>query len=376
MPSLSAAEQTEKARRLLANATKISQKADYQFIVESMRKYPQIVPELKKTVDSLLGFAAVPPATLPLHQPEVPALVDREGGSHPAGPQPAPPACETQSSRKIPDQHNKLNAFPLKDLQFFMKEMEPILFSPFAVKALCKRGARCASKASLCELIEFTTGLEANARLAVNQVSTVDDCARILKALNFNKGRRAQDLELPPCWETQGVYTLEETSGGQLVVVNRFKKVAVTISGESGFKFGMCKVEPNFSEDRARLMQDGIVDQPLLITIFAKRGNALCAKVLEHSGESQEPSYKKIKLTPSKLKESGASVCASAVSAASATTGSGGSSLSQSLGQLLGASEAPSEGTPASSKGLLASTGLEAHFDELRFEPPAPPAEQ
>lgn len=83
--------------------------------------------------------------------------------------------------------------------------------------------------------------------------------------LNIAKGRRAQDLPLPPDWELHGVYFVEVGDAG-LEVYNRFTLMRADVPEDfASYGVASLKIIDNYSEERAQLSAPGHKVEPLTL---------------------------------------------------------------------------------------------------------------
>lgn len=137
--------------------------------------------------------------------------------------------------------------------------MYPVVCSSFALKSLCKKGARDCNRASLCELLELATNLDGNAIIPISSFATLDEFADNLTELDRALGHRLADIALPPVWSRDGVYLLGAMDGA-LTIMHRFKNVAVKLDEGDYMKYkpGEAYVEKNYAEQSAVLRQPGV----------------------------------------------------------------------------------------------------------------------
>ena len=161
------------------------------------------------------------------------------------------------ASRSISRQYCKIEQLPVMDLRDLLYFIEPIAFSPFNIRALAKRGAREVAKGELCKVLEYVTGVGGSTTLEQTW-ETMLHLAGHLKALSDFKGRRGSTLNLPPDWESCGVYAVKNSEKPGMVQVshkrlNTTKKIdlaslgfnIVSTNGVPAFK-----VEKNWSDPR------------------------------------------------------------------------------------------------------------------------------
>lgn len=167
--------------------------------------------------------------------------------------------------RPIDDRYSCLQDLPVRDLKEILVSLEKISLSPFAIRALAKRGAKQASQSSMAEVIEFCCGVAINATLDKAFFESLASLIDILQKLNIRRGRRAQELALPPNWETDGVYLMVDLAGGGDGIKNRFSDKIVPWPN-SMVDYDGATVLDNFSEERAAL-SNGIQRQ-VLVELF------------------------------------------------------------------------------------------------------------
>ena len=75
---------------------------------------------------------------------------------------------ENKITNMIPAMYNTIDNLSVKFLKAILFRLEPIAFSPFALKALVQRGQREISKVAITQIIEFTTGVQATVPIIGN----------------------------------------------------------------------------------------------------------------------------------------------------------------------------------------------------------------
>ena len=162
-----------------------------------MKSEPDVLPKLRDFLQSIGKWDA-----LAAGKPELKSLEDGDAGPD-GSPDGSPPGSSTPNKS-----FTKLENMPLCHMERWLSLTEPIAFSEGQLRALVKRGSRDASRASLAELMEFTTSIDPTVPLF--QTGRNMECfEKKLVQMNLDMGRRARDLQLPPMWLLAGIYKLE-----------------------------------------------------------------------------------------------------------------------------------------------------------------------
>eukprot|EP00971_Amphidinium_carterae_P105148 2082115-Amphidinium_carterae.1 len=106
--------------------------------------------------------------------------------------------------KTIHKQHSAIGGMPVDGMQGILQFMEPILYTPDALRSVVMPCARLPDQTNLSQLIEYLTGLPPSTNICT--YSSMLKLAEHLSALNVQRGRLGQDLPLPPDWETDGIY--------------------------------------------------------------------------------------------------------------------------------------------------------------------------
>lgn len=265
----------EKAARLQQEAVRLQSLGKYQILMRALKAEPQFVQYLYTQLEGVFSAKGR-------------SLVDSYGKktdvnhSHDSG----PAECSGRASPKVTKRLAITNGEPgddgscdgasqeersdeeeaasgLKTLQScsasvlvsLCSGIERIVFSKSALTALQKRGHREPPRASLLELIEFTTGLEPSMEVDVSE-EKLEQTKAVMHDLNMRYGRRGLELSLPASWADQGVYELTINAQAETASIkNRYLDIQRRIPQHvtTGYNLKNLYLDMNFSASRAML---------------------------------------------------------------------------------------------------------------------------
>ena len=251
----------QKAQRLTAKGDTILSKAAFQECIASMRGRPEVVNSVKQHLIAKGYFLQSQSAGIPASMPdvqvqtEVPtpmearALADAIEASKVHQPELfRDPLLQVDLHRN----YSCLRMTPPKYLKLVAQHMEPVALHTRMLTVLCKPGQREVPKEEVLEIIEFCTDKDPNTPFTFLHLALVAyDCVQ----KNFELGRRANQLRLPPDWSKDGFYMMK-WEGTTLLVWLRWEpsRVAeVQFPGVSETMSDSYFITANFSFFRARL---------------------------------------------------------------------------------------------------------------------------
>ena len=91
----------------------------------------------------------------------------------------------------------------------YWQACEPVSLGPNAVKGLLRKGCRHVPKKQANEFDEFLSDIDPNSY--VGDCRDYDSVEAYMVQKNIANGRRARDLQLPPAWDSQGIYRCSRT---------------------------------------------------------------------------------------------------------------------------------------------------------------------
>ena len=149
-----------------------------------MKKHPHIAHDLWRHACTLLG--------------ETP----KEAQSGPAAGQPSNTGPVEVESKTL-GRSKKVKDLSVADLKKVLYRMDPVALSPFALKAMARRGAREVSKDNLTKLFEYLTGIAA-AFVLDAPFNILEEFMKYSVEMYKRNGRLASSLVLPPDWGNVG----------------------------------------------------------------------------------------------------------------------------------------------------------------------------
>ena len=191
------------------------------------------------------------------------------------------PTSESELSlnlaRPIDRQNYKLKMLPVKDMKLLLYQCNKISFTPWNLKSLLKKGQREVSKSSLCQVIEYISGVSEDSDMSGGFFATIGDLATHLQKLNRLMGDRGASLVMPPDWPNAGIYNIIERSEDELVLKKIGNETLVVIN-RSLWQFSdssKVHIDTNWSDARASLKEPGNTTELMCSVAFAKAGAPL-----------------------------------------------------------------------------------------------------
>eukprot|EP00971_Amphidinium_carterae_P179243 3555427-Amphidinium_carterae.3 len=179
--------------------------------------------------------------------------------------------------KAIDRRNDDLMALSVADLQTVACSICPSIITPFNLASLAGKGSANVSKARMCELLLFLTGMQKSQSFN-KAFGTLRDLSQHLTDQHCQRGELATYLTWPLDWSEHGVYRVTpQLSEGQLSVQSVFHKGTVKIAlQEHGFrntqKWEDFKVSDNFSVRDATLQQAGVAKPLYFEEFFRARG--------------------------------------------------------------------------------------------------------
>ena len=234
----------ERAARLQRKSLELQHRDTRLRIQEVMKSEPDVLPKLRDFLQSIGKWDA-----LSTGKPELKSLEDGDAGPD-GSPDGSPPGSSTPNKS-----FTKLENMPLCHMKRWLSLMEPIAFSEGQLRALVKRGSRDASRASLAELMEFTTSIDPTVPLFQTGREDLNmECfEQKLVQMDLDIGRRARDFQLPPMWLLAGIYKLESKSN-ILTLTHKFTQQSAKVPKsimDTVASHDEVHILLNFSEHRA-----------------------------------------------------------------------------------------------------------------------------
>ena len=231
----------------------------------------------------------------------------------------SPEVCKSLA-KPLHRQYGTILGLPQCDLRHLLTFIEPSCLHPFALRGVASTpNAKNASKADLCKVIEFCTGLPSDTSLN-GTWRTMRELAEFMSQQNSGRGRPVLQLRFPltaDVWLSHGVYKIEAVSDEAFQVLNTIQHRHATVQfAELGLdpdRFSEMFIEQNWSEQRAVLLQKGMPIRAVLMMIFPKviagsTGAASASHGSKYitpekvrradSGSSVEPSAKRVRVEP------------------------------------------------------------------------------
>ena len=210
---------------------------------ELLKKYPQIVPtikeEIKRAIREIEGLGAVPD-------------VNEDSGAEAVVPVVKTP--EPADFVLLP-QYDKPEAVLAAHLCALLTLADPVIFSPFILKALQKKGARAPDREALLQTLEFYFGVSRSMPIP-SSLRPLRALAGHLQILRASVGMGSIQVALPICIATQGHYVVaRQLESGALVIAKRYLPTA----GHRTTKktYGKYVVQQNWSLASARVVDLG-----------------------------------------------------------------------------------------------------------------------
>lgn len=171
------------------------------------------------------------------------------------GDAPATLPSPASSGKRLDRRYRCLEEYPVKDLKSMCTALNRVSLSPFALRGLVKRGQRDVSQSSLCEIIEYETGVDGRQTFDHCDFDNLGELIAHLQRLGTNRGNRAKDLIMPPNWDEQGVYFVQAGSDG-MYLHHRFDRVRVLLPPnmqQQSSAINDYSFHSNYSERRAEI---------------------------------------------------------------------------------------------------------------------------
>ena len=296
----------QKSVRFQQQAATLQMKGLYSNCCQMLKERPDILPTVWQHICNLVQLPAVTqvpggggssassnPAAAPVTPRMEPPAWSPDGMSPAAACRPDAAVALASSPAAEPCLPNCYRSFEhcsVVQLKKFCAAVEPNLFGPFALKAMINRGSREVNKTALLKILEFTTGLDPSTSISSDE-RDVCSLERQLMDMNTRYGRRALNLNLPPDWTKQGVYSLYTEEDKKIYVGNRFDAQRRLLPDKfQEFPFDQIYIDFNWSDNRANVRVRGaLVDQPVNMLFAAAKGQG--------SYDGPGPMHKKAKLT-------------------------------------------------------------------------------
>ena len=181
----------------------------YQKSVNNMLKqHPHLAQPLWQHARTLLGL------------PQSGSVVALESAPPPADSALSSDAASSPRASKFVGRSKKVSDLSVADLKRVLYFLDPIAMSPFALRALAKRGARDASKENLCRLLEYLTAIAGHFVLdpPFNELAEFEQYAA---SMHVKNGALAKVLILPPDYHAQGHWSVEALDEISIIILRR-----------------------------------------------------------------------------------------------------------------------------------------------------------
>ena len=181
-------------------------------------------------------------------------------------------------------------------MESVLAQCEPNAMSQPNLKRLMARGKAVQNREVPLELVEFSTGLLPDTPLS-GKLATLSGFKEHCLMRHQARGRRAQDLALPPVWAEAGVYKIENISEHVVAIKDRFSEAQVKINAETTAALRDAEdltIVYNFSESRAALADAQDSEKFVLLhPLFRPRVDAKVAPVALQDGATTPPTKKR-----------------------------------------------------------------------------------
>lgn len=237
----------EKSRKMSQASVVMAMKADMNLIIHAMRSNGSCIQHIKKTLCDL-GYI-LPDGSVKTAE-SVATVAPKERG-----------AAKKKDIYNLQDPlpFNSSAAADVDFLQFLLRHVERVTFSPAAMKGLLKGSQRRIPKHMLMEIWEFLFDDDGDEEW---QFDNIQGVIEHLTAKNLANNRRGAELEFPIDWSAQGIYRVGLQSS-RLVLVNQHTQQAAALSNaefvEDPIDLSSIIVSKNFSLRRACVMKKGRV---------------------------------------------------------------------------------------------------------------------
>eukprot|EP00971_Amphidinium_carterae_P319956 6360064-Amphidinium_carterae.1 len=171
-------------------------------------------------------------------------------------------------------QYGDLHGCPVVELKALLNYLEPTMLHPYALRGASSLAKNHnPSKADLCRILEFITGMVPDSPVSESIYPTFLHLGERMMELNTRRGRPCQLLRFPlteESWQANGVYRFELT-GENIKIQNVVQQRHVEkVQIELGLHLasGDLTVNQNWSELKASLSAPGLRQPIPLITFF------------------------------------------------------------------------------------------------------------
>lgn len=293
MPSARKLSWEEQAKNLELRATECKQKAQRKFIDCVLDKNPHVLNEIVAKIHAL-GFSEESAAQTPNAKSLQRAATDNRKSSK------TKPAIadRDEDPAVVLTPYHRLDACSVAFLiDNVLAHCEPGAMSQPNLKRLMARGRAAQNREVLLELVQFSTGLLPDTALS-GKLATLQSFKHFCVERHLARGRRTRDLQLPPTWQTDGVYRIGKISEEFIEVKHGFSEFAILISRRNApavEKESDYTLLYNFSELRAALAnshdQEKVV---LLYPLFPNAGPTPASTLSLQDDQTALPPKKKI----------------------------------------------------------------------------------
>ena len=270
MPSARKLSWEEQAKNLELRATECKQKAQRKFIDCVLDKNPHVLNEIVAKIHAL-GFSEESAAQTPNAKSLQRAATDNRKSSK------TKPAIadRDEDPAVVLTPYHRLDACSVAFLiDNVLAHCEPGAMSQPNLKRLMARGRAAQNREVLLELVQFSTGLLPDTALS-GKLATLQSFKHFCVERHLARGRRTRDLQLPPTWQTDGVYRIGKISEEFIEVKHGFSEFAILISRRNApavEKESDYTLLYNFSELRAALANSH--DQEKVVLLYPLFPNA------------------------------------------------------------------------------------------------------
>lgn len=161
---------------------------------------------------------------------------------------------------RIPRSETTLEMLHMTRINLMVRSLEPVAFSDNNLRSLKPSAKKQATKASLLQLIEFSTGVSPDTYLGTE--GTLKSQKVLItrrRELNQHNGRRSRELPLPPKWAQMGFYRVD-IADGTIYVEHRFaddrsRRQLPSSQARLVHDAKALKIERNWSEMNAMLTE-------------------------------------------------------------------------------------------------------------------------
>lgn len=253
-----------RSQRLQRVAHALQEKADFQTCCAVLKGNPSAVNSTKKQLVALgmwpTEFGSSEYGQLAPHRAGAPkedeepaktAVKEEEEESKEAGRHcGVPDQCDSGDARHIHRNFALWSNVPGLHIRTILNALEPVTFSLGNLRSMCRKGQREVPKDKLLELFEYMTSIDPSVPVGDDR-----DTASIIKTLrgvSSSLGRRCRDLQLPPAWNSKGIYSVEHEDGDIVLVKKSSGEKKILTHGDSSI-IANYELSTNFSELRATI---------------------------------------------------------------------------------------------------------------------------